>query len=98
MDAGPPPEAPAQLGMSGAEVKRRAGAALATLGIRQVAIRAIGLAGTVVLARLLVPSDIGAVAIGTTVAGVFTLAGDAGIAAGLIRAPQAPKRAELQSF
>ena len=49
MDAGPPPEAPAQLGMSGAEVKRRAGSALAALGIRQVAIRTVGLAGTVVL-------------------------------------------------
>jgi O-antigen/teichoic acid export membrane protein len=84
--------------MTGAEVRRRAGTALATMGIRQLAIRGIALAGTVVLAHLLLPRDLGVVAIGTTLAALFTFAGDGGIAAGLIRRPRAPERPELQTF
>lgn len=85
-------------GLTGAEVRRRAGAGIAAVGLRQLAIRAIGLGGTVVLARLLVPSDLGAVAFGTALVTAFAFAGDAGIGAGMIRGAQAPGRQDLQSF
>jgi polysaccharide transporter, PST family len=93
-----PPEPSAEPALSGAEVRRRAGAGIAALGIRQVAVRGIALAGTVVLAHQLVPHDLGAVAIGTSLVTVFGFAGDAGIGAGLIRGARAPERADLQSF
>jgi O-antigen/teichoic acid export membrane protein len=79
-------------------VRRRAGTALAAVGLRQLAIRAIALGGTVVLARLLVPHDFGAVAIGTSLVSVFGFVGDSGIGAGLIRGPRAPERMDLQAF
>jgi O-antigen/teichoic acid export membrane protein len=97
-DPNGPPEEPDQQGLSGAQVRRRAGTALAAVGLRQLAIRVIALGGTVVLARLLVPHDFGAVAIGTTLVSVFGFVGDSGIGAGLIRGPRAPERADLQSF
>jgi hypothetical protein len=47
--------------MQGPEVRRRAVAGAAMVTVRGAAIRAIGLAGTIVLARLLVPDDFGLV-------------------------------------
>jgi len=92
-----PPE-PAPGASPASDIKRRAGAGVAAVGLRQLAIRAIGFGGTVVLARLLLPSDIGAVAIGTTLVMVFSFAGDAGIGAGLIRGRHVPDRQDLQAF
>jgi O-antigen/teichoic acid export membrane protein len=83
--------------LTAAEVKRLAAASVAAVGLRQVAIRLIGLGGTIVLARLLLPRDFGVVAIGTALVMVFTFAGDAGIGAGLIRGPKAPAREDLAS-
>ena len=80
------------------DIRRLASAGVAAVGLRQIAIRAIGLAGTVVLARLLLPRDFGAVAIGLTLTSVFAFVGDAGIGAGLIRRPEAPSREDLQAF
>jgi len=97
-DATVPPEGPGLPGLTGPQVRRRAGTALAAVGLRQLAIRAIALGGTVVLARLLVPHDFGAVAIGTTLVSVFGFVGDSGIGAGLIRGARAPERSDLQSF
>ena len=93
-----PPDEPPQPDLTGPRVRRRAGTALAAVGLRQLAIRGIALGGTVVLARLLVPHDLGAVAIGTTLVSVFGFVGDSGIGAGLIRGTHSPERADLQSF
>jgi len=89
---------PRDSSLTGPQVRRLAATALAAVGLRQLAIRVIALGGTIVLARLMLPHDFGAVAIGTTVVAVFGFAADSGIGAGLIRGPRAPERADLQSF
>ena len=75
-----------------------AAAGVAAVGLRQVAIRAIGLGGTVVLARLLLPHDFGAVSFGTALVTAFAFAADAGIGAGLIRGRHTPDRQDLGAF
>ena len=97
MDKEPAAQSPNQPGLSGVEVKRLAAAGVAAVGLRQVAIRALGLGGTVVLARLLLPRDFGAVAVGLTLVSVFGFMGDAGMGAGLIRGPKEPERGDLAS-
>ena len=94
----PPPDGSGQRRLTGSEIRRLAGAGVAAVGLRQLAIRGIGLLGTVVLAHLLLPRDIGAVAFGTALVTVFGFVGDSGIGAGLIRGPHAPVRDDLRSF
>jgi O-antigen/teichoic acid export membrane protein len=83
--------------LTGSEVRRRVAAGVAAVGLRQVAIRVMGLVGTLVLAHLMRPSDFGAVAIGLSVVAVFTFVGDA-TGNGLIRGVQAPSRDDLAAF
>lgn len=83
---------------TGLEVKRLAATGIAAVGLRSVAIRLIAFGGTIVVARLIIPRDLGIIAIGTTLVMVFTFVGDAGIGAGLIRGARAPERKDLQAF
>jgi O-antigen/teichoic acid export membrane protein len=84
--------------MLGSEVRRRAVAGTAIVAVRGAAIRVIGFAGTVVLARLLAPHDFGLVAFGATVL-VFThYLADGGIGAALIRTRHRPAVADLQAL
>jgi hypothetical protein len=64
------------------EVRRRAAAGAAALGVRNVVLLAAGLVANLVLARLLVPSDFGYVALGQTLAlvGSYLASGGIGIA------------------
>lgn len=57
----------------------------------------VSFAGSLVLARMLVPSDFGVVAIGTTLMMVATALGDGGLASGLIRREEAPSLTELRA-
>jgi O-antigen/teichoic acid export membrane protein len=68
-----------------------------TMGLRAVIVRAIGLAGTLVLARLLGPSDFGIIALGLTIVVLGRFLSDGGVAPGLIRREQPPRRAELEA-
>jgi hypothetical protein len=52
--------------MHGPEVRRRAVAGAAVFTVRSAAIRVVGFAGTIVLARLLAPHDFGLLAFGST--------------------------------
>jgi O-antigen/teichoic acid export membrane protein len=81
--------------LSGAEVRRRAGAGAVLLGARGLAIRGLGLGTNIVLARLLLPADFGVVALGSSLltAGIFL--SDIGLGAPLIRRPDPPERADL---
>ena len=65
--------------------------------VRSVVVRGLGLAGSLVLARLLVPEDFGVLAFGQTLITFGSFFADAGIAAGLIRRNRAATRAELQT-
>jgi O-antigen/teichoic acid export membrane protein len=80
------------------EIRQRAAAGAALIGIRTVAIWLLGVAGTVVLARLLVPRDFGFFAVGAALTSVVALFADAGIAAALIRSKESPPRILLETL
>jgi O-antigen/teichoic acid export membrane protein len=84
--------------MQGAEVRRRAVAGVAIVTVRGAAIRVIGFAGTIVLARLLAPRDFGLVAFGATLMVFARYLADGGIGAALIRGTKDPDRADLQAL
>ena len=84
--------------MDGVEVRRLAVAGVAVVTLRGAAIRAIGFAGTVVLARLLTPHDFGLVAFGAALMVFARYLADGGIGAALIRGRAEPERADLQAI
>lgn len=79
------------------DVARRALSGAVLLGARGVVLRALGLVGNILLARMLVPEQFGIVAFGATFLTFAGFLSDAGLAAGLIRRPEAPSRRELQA-
>lgn len=79
------------------DVAKRALSGAVLLGFRGIVVRALGLLGNVVLARLLVPEQFGIVTFGWTFLNFAGFLSDAGLAAGLIRRPEAPSRHELQA-
>lgn len=81
--------------ISVAEARRRAASGAVLVGARGIAIRAVGLAGNVVLARLLVPADFGLISFAASAAFFASSFADFGLGAGLIRRPEVPTRAEL---
>lgn len=80
------------------ELKRRAQAGIVMVAGRGALILLVSLGGQLVLARLLLPADFGAVAFGLTVVAFVSLFCDGGLGAGLIRRPQPPEREELQAL
>ena len=79
------------------EVRRRAAGGAATLGVRNVVIVILGLAGNLALARLLAPRDFGLVALGTTLLIVGRLLSDGGVGLALIGRERPPERRELEA-
>lgn len=67
------------------------------LAVRGVGIRAIALGGNLVIARLLLPSEVGIVAIGASLVVFGDFVANAGVAAALIRRREPPTRADFQS-
>lgn len=88
---------PAAESVSPAELRARAASGAVTVSLRNIGVRALGLAGTVVLARLLEPPDFGLLALGLTVVSVGHLIAAGGLGAELIRREQPPSKAELAS-
>jgi O-antigen/teichoic acid export membrane protein len=84
--------------LSTGEVRERAVSGAATDVLRGIAVRILGLAGTLVLARLLTPRDFGVVAFGATFVTFATWLGDGGIGSALIRRVDPPSRADLRSL
>lgn len=80
------------------EVKARAVAGVAHVGLRGIAIRLVGLVGGIVLARLLVPEDFGVVAFGLTLVNGLGFLSHEGLGVGFIRRPTAPQRADLEAL
>jgi O-antigen/teichoic acid export membrane protein len=78
------------------EVKRRAVVGVVVDALRIGGIRAVGLVGTIVVARLLTPHDLGMVAIGTTVLTFSAFIDDGGVGPALIRRVAPPAKAELE--
>ncbi len=83
--------------MPASEIRRKAVVGAAMIGARGVGIRLLGLAGNVALARLLVPAEFGAVALGLSLLAFASLVSDGGLAAGLIRRAEDPTIADLRT-
>lgn len=81
-----------------AQIGRRAGAGAVVLASRGVATAIVALAGNIILARLLLPEDFGAVAVGMSVVLVARFVADAGIGANLIRRPEPLARIDLETL
>jgi len=82
---------------SGAEIRRKTGAGAILVGARSMAIRALGLGASVVLARLLTPHDFGLVALGNVVMTFGSFLSDGGLAAGLVRGAERPDRRDFET-
>jgi O-antigen/teichoic acid export membrane protein len=87
------PEAP---DLEPADVRHRALAGVALVGLRGVGVRVLALAGNVLLARLLLPREFGTAAVGLTLLLLTSFLSDAGIAAALVRRAEPPTRDELR--
>ena len=92
---GSPPDARDPLSVE--QIKARALGGAMTLGVRGAAVLGLGVVCNLVLARLLVPRDLGLFALGTTVILFAHILADAGLGATLIRRPRAPTRRELEA-
>ena len=84
--------------LSGADIRGKAASGVLLISLRTFAIRALGLVGNLVLARLLSPQEFGVLAFGLTLILFGQFFADAGIAAGLIRRNQPPTRHELHAI
>jgi O-antigen/teichoic acid export membrane protein len=84
--------------MSVAEIRQRASAGAALVTMRGAIARGLGFAGTIVLARLLVPEDFGLVAIGLAVWQFGMVFSTGGLGAMLVGRPKPPERAELRAM
>lgn len=80
-----------------ASVRSRAASGAVTVTLRNVALRALGLAGLLVQARLLEPREIGLLALGLAVVSVGHLISAGGFGADLIRRDRPPTSDELAS-
>ena len=81
------------------EIGRRAASGATLLAARGVFQQVLGLFATIVITRMLLPSELGTFAIATTIAGVlWMLGGGQGMAGALIRSPTAPERADLRVY
>jgi PST family polysaccharide transporter len=85
-------------GLSAADIKERASRGVVTMGLRGVATRALGLVGNIVLARMLVPADFGALAFGFSVIVFATVISSGGLGASLVRRARPPTRRDLESI
>lgn len=81
-----------------ASIRRQSVRGVTAVLLRGIGVRSLGLLGTIVLARLLLPSDFGLLAFGLTLTAVGGFLTDAGLAAGFIRGPRPPTREQLRAI
>jgi O-antigen/teichoic acid export membrane protein len=83
--------------LSGDDARRRAITGVATVGARGLLVRGLGLLGTVVLARLLAPSDFGLISLGFTIVIIGGFLASGGFGTALIRRLETPTREQLEA-
>jgi len=81
-----------------AALRLRSFRGVTAVALRGIGVRALGLVGSVILARLLLPRDFGLLALGFTIVAVGSFFTDAGLAAGLIRSRAGPTREQLTAL
>lgn len=79
-------------------MRRRAVIGAVVDALRGSGVRAVGLLGTLVTARLLTPYDFGLIAVGTTVLTFGSFLDDGGVGTALVRRPEPATTAELQAL
>jgi O-antigen/teichoic acid export membrane protein len=85
--------------LSARDIGRRAASGAALLTAKGTLAQALGLVSTIVVARLLVPSQLGLYAIALTISTfLLALGSGIGMAAALIRRPVAPEYADLRAY
>src|SRR3954451_17382288 len=81
-----------------AQVTQAALRGVGVVAFRGLALRGLAFAGSLVLARLLTPTDFGMIAVGAGIALVGTLLTDGGLGAALIGRRDPPSRPELAAL
>jgi len=84
--------------LSAAEVRRKTVRGVLTVASREVALRFIGLIGSLVLARLLTPADFGVIAFGWTLIAFGNLIANGSIGAQLVQSSSEPTTEELSAL
>lgn len=77
------------------EIRDRAASGVVSVGLRNLLVRALGLVGNVVLARLLTPADFGVIAFGLTITVLGAALTTGGLGASLVQRETAPTRHDL---
>jgi O-antigen/teichoic acid export membrane protein len=80
-----------------ARLRGRVFAGIATVGLQGLVVQLLSAVGGIVIARLLIPSELGIVAFGTIVVASMTTLADAGLGAALIRQEDTPADADLSA-
>jgi len=80
------------------DISHRATHSAVTIMLRGLAVRGVGFAGNVVLARLLLPRDFGMVALGMTIVNIGDFLSDGGIASALVRQEGRIERRTLEAI
>jgi O-antigen/teichoic acid export membrane protein len=81
-----------------AEIRSRAASGVVAFAFRGVTVRGMGFVSTVVLARYLAPSQLGIVALASTVLVFAQILANGGFASGLIRRKEEPDRASVAAM
>ena len=85
--------------LSAGDIGRRAASGAALLTAKGIFAQVLGLVSTIVVARLLLPSQLGLYAIAVTISTFLLVLGSGvGMGAALIRRPAAPEHADLRAF
>src|SRR6476620_11847119 len=85
--------------LSAGDISRRAASGAALLTAKGIRAQVLGLVSTIVVARLLLPSQLGLYAIAVTISAFLLMLGSGvGMAAALVRRPAAPEHADLRAF
>ena len=84
--------------LSSEEVRQRASEAPRSMSFRGLGGRFLGFFGTLVLAHLVTPSELGTVALGVTFVAFGNFLADGGVGATLIRRVKAVERTELKAL
>jgi O-antigen/teichoic acid export membrane protein len=78
------------------EIRSRAVRAVIAVAGRGVVVQVLAASASIVLARRLAPTEVGALAVGLSITGLASALADGGLAAGLIRSPAEPSLDELR--
>ena len=89
----------AEPALSAGDIRRRASSGAALLTAKGIFVQVLGLLSTIVVARLLLPNQLGLYAIAVTISTFLLMLGSGvGMGAALIRRPAAPEHAYLRAF